>query len=137
MAEALVRAEVEERGLEGIESRSAGTMASVDAPASRGTVLVAREDGLDLTGHVSSPVTPELAAWADLVVCMAPSHRMDVEEVAPEAPTMLLTDFLPEDHPHHGRPVSDPVGGGLDVYRETMALVRQAARGLVDRLEAG
>lgn len=137
MAEALTRAEAEERGLEGIEFRSAGTMASGEASASRGTVRAAREVGLDLKGHVSAPVTPELAGWADLVVCMAPSHRMDVEAVAADTPTVLMTDFLPGDDPQHGQPVQDPVGAGIGVYRETLALLREAARGLVDRLESG
>lgn len=137
LAEALARAEVEARGLEGIEVRSAGTMASDGSPASRGSVRVAREADLDLSGHASSPVTPEALAWADLVVCMAPSHRMDVETLDPDAPVVLVTDFLPEDHPLHGRPVADPMGSGLDVYRETLAQLREAVKGLVDRLGTG
>lgn len=135
MAEAIARVRAEDRGQQRLEIRSAGTMASGEAPASRGAVLVAREAGLELEGHRSTSVTPGLVAWADLVVCMAPSHRMDVEEVAPDAPTVLMTEFLPEDHPLHGRPVSDPVGAGPDVYRETLATLRDAVEGLLDRLE--
>lgn len=137
MAEAVVRAEAEARGLDGLEVRSAGTMASGGDPASRGAVQAAREVGLDLSGHGSSRLTTELVDWADLVLCMAPSHRMDVEQVAPAAPTLLMTQFLPEDHPLHGRPVSDPVGRELDAYRETLSLLRLAVAGLLERLEGG
>ena len=137
MAEALARAEAEERGLGDLEVRSAGTMASSGSPASGGAVRVAEEAGLDLTSHASSEVTPELLAWADLVVCMAPSHGMDVAQLDPDVPTVLVTDFLPEDHELHGRPVADPVGGGLGLYRRTLAQLREAVQGLVARLAAG
>lgn len=137
MAEVVVRAGAEARGLDGLEVRSAGIMASGGDPASRGAVQAAREAGLDLSGHTSSRVTADLVEWADLVVCMAPSHRMDVEDVVPTAPTLLMTDFLPEDHPLRGRPVSDPVGRDLGAYRETLTLLRQAADGLLERLEGG
>lgn len=134
MAEAVVRAGAEARGLDGLEVRSAGTMASAGSPASRGAIQAAREAGLDLSGHESSPITAELMEWADLVVCMAPSHRMDVEDLASAAPTYLMTDFLPQDHPLHGRPVSDPVGRDLGAYRETLSLLREAADRLLERL---
>lgn len=137
MAEAVVRAGAGARGLDGLEVRSAGTMATGGDPASRGAVRAAREAGLDLSGHESAPVTAGLVDWADLVVCMAPSHRMDVEAVAPGAPTLLMTDFLPEDHPLHGRPVSDPVGREMGAYRETLSLLRLAADGLLERLAGG
>lgn len=136
MAEALARAAAGERGLDELEVRSAGTMASAGSPASRGAVQAAREAGLDLTGHGSSKVTAELVGWADLVVCMAPSHRMDVAQLDPDVPIVLVTDFLPEEHGLHGRPVTDPVGGGLGVYRETLAQLREAVQGLIGRLGA-
>lgn len=137
MAESLARAAAGERGPEDLEVRSAGTMASPGASASMGAVEAAREAGLDVTGHRSTEMTSELADWADLVLCMAPSHRMDVQDLAPGAPTALLTDFLPEDHPLHGGPVSDPVGGGLDRYRETLELLREAVDGVLDRIGGG
>lgn len=137
MAEAVARSAAAERGLDDLEVRSAGTMASPGSPASRGAVEAARAVGLDLTGHRSSEVTREMAEWADVVLCMAPSHRMDVHDVAPGAPTALLTDFLPEDHPLHGSPVLDPVGGGPDTYRETLAVLREAVAGVLERIGDG
>lgn len=137
MAEALLRAEADARGLEELEVRSAGTMASPDSPASRGAIAAAGEAGLDLAGHRSTPLSDELLDWADLVVCMAPSHRMDVEHLDPGTRTAMLTDFLPEEHPFHGGPVSDPVGGDLDAYRDALRLLREGVAGLLDRLETG
>lgn len=137
MAEALARRGAEERGMGELEVRSAGTMASPGAPASEGAREAARQVGLDLGEHRSAAVTAGLASWADLVVCMGPSHRMDVEAAAPGTPTVLLTDFLPPDHRHRGRPVSDPVGGGATTYRETLALLREAVTGLLDDIGSG
>ena len=135
LAEALARAGAEGRGLDGLEVRSAGTMASGGSPASRGAAQVAREVGLDVTPHRSTEVSEEVVGWADLVLCMAPSHGMDVQDVAPGAPTVLLTDFLPPDHELHGRPVSDPVGGGIGKYRETLAVLREAVTAVLERIE--
>lgn len=136
MAEALARAEAESRGVEPLQIRSAGTMASGDAPASQGALEVAREEGLDLAEHRSTRLSPELVAWADLVLYMSPSHGLDVWDVDPTAPAALLTQFLPGDHPRRGRPVSDPVGGGPGLYRETFELLREAVAGLMQRIEA-
>src|SRR5688500_19611856 len=35
---------------------------------------VAGRHGIDLGGHRSQPLTPELVGWADLVLAMGPSH---------------------------------------------------------------
>lgn len=133
-AEALARRAAEERGI-GLACRSAGVAAS-GGGASPGAVRAAEEAGLDLTGHRSSQLDRELVEWADLVLCMGESHRWQVADRGGEGKARLITEFLPPDDPRRGRPVLDPVGGEVEVYRETLSTLEEAVEGLLDRLEA-
>lgn len=94
-------------------------------------MLAAREQGLDLSGHASTPLSPELVAWADLVVGMTGDHVREADRMGGEE-VVLVTDFLPEADPERGEPVPDPVGGRLEVYRETLQLLRESVEGLLE-----
>ncbi|HSR40598.1 MAG TPA: hypothetical protein VLL48_00460 [Longimicrobiales bacterium] len=132
LAEALAREAAASRGLTGVECRSAGIRASADAPASAGSVTVAEEAGLDLGSHRSTPLDEELLDWADLILCMTVSHRLVVERMGAGDRAVLLTRFLPEDHPERGRSVVDPVGREVEVYRDVLGLIEEAVAGLLD-----
>ena len=58
----------------GGEAESAGLRAPSGAWASDNSVRVMDEEGIDLRGHRSSPVTADLLRWADLVYCMTEEH---------------------------------------------------------------
>lgn len=135
MARALAEASARRRGVE-VECRSAGTSAVESAPASRGAVLAARELDLDLTGHASSRLGPALAEWADLVLCMEEGHLQAVARMAGQSRAALVTEFLPEGDPERGAQVGDPVGHGLEVYRETLELLREAVEGVMEEVTA-
>lgn len=133
-AERLAEREARRRGLDGVDARSAGTFAGRGAPASSGAVIAARRNGLDLSGHRSTPLCPELVEWADLVVAMTTAHRRTAEELGGRGKTRLATEFLPEEHPEHGQDVDDPVGGDPDRYREVFELLEASVEGLFDSL---
>lgn len=132
MAGALARRAADRRGLR-VEVRTAGTSAVPGRPASTGAVLAAREEDLDLSDHLSTPLSPGLAGWADLVVCMTPSHLRTAAGMADGGEVVLLSDFLPEGDPERGEAVPDPVGGGLEDYREVLQILRSAVEGLLER----
>lgn len=132
-AEALAREEAGRRGLD-VACRSAGVAAS-GGGASAGAVRVAEEAGLDLSDHRSTPLSPELVDWADLILCMGESHRWQVADRGGGEKVRLVTDFLPEDDPRRGRPVLDPVGGDPEVYRQTLEVLRASVSGLMEAVE--
>lgn len=132
LAERLAVREARNRGVEGLEVRSAGTFAGRGAPASSGAVIAARRSGLDLSGHRSSPLGPDLVEWADLVIVMTAAHRRVAEDLGGRGKVRLATEFLPEEHPRHGRGVDDPVGGGADRYQEVLELLEETVEGLFD-----
>ena len=75
-----------------------------------------REQGLDLTEHEATLLTPDLIREADLILTMTSSHKDAIREMAPGAieKTFSLPEFVGE-----AGDVHDPVGQGVDVYRET------------------
>lgn len=135
LAEGIARREAAQRGWSGMDCRSAGVFAGGGEPISEGAEIVAREHALDLGGHRSSPLTPELVSWADLVLAMSESHLRVAAELGAGERARLLTDFLPSEHPCHHGPVADPIGGNRAGYAETYDLLEEAVVGLFRQLD--
>src|SRR5919202_431323 len=89
LAEAIARKFAIERGLHEVEVASAGTSAWDGAPSSDGALLVA----------------------------MGPHHLERIEALGGTGKGYLLSDFASRGA--SVRPISDPIGGELDVYRAT------------------
>jgi protein-tyrosine phosphatase len=96
-------------------------------------VTVLGEQGIDISGHRSRPVTADEVAWADLVLAMSPSHLAALEDFDVGHKAALITDFLEGEAAGQG--VADPFGGSLDDYRRTYQVLAAAVGGLLDRLE--
>lgn len=133
MAEAIARAALQRRGWTHVRVDSAGTTASWDAPASEHAVTVCAEHDIDLDRHRSQPLTPELAAWADLILVMSPAHLDAVRELGVDVDdkAALLTDFAGGDPAG----VEDPFGGAIEPYRRTFAQLERLVDGALRRLE--
>ena len=134
LAEALARRFTIERGLSDVDVGSAGTSAWDGAPASDGALLVGMERGLDLSGHRAQTLTRELVTSSDLVLAMGPHHLERIEALGGSGRAYLLTDFASRGA--SARPVNDPVGGELDVYRVTVDELEQEVRRVFDRIMA-
>lgn len=132
MAAAIARRLIADRGLLSVTVGSAGTSAWPDAPASDGALLVAMEQGMDLSQHRARQLSPELVAGADLILTMGPHHLERAEALGGEGRSHLLTGYA-GDNP---RPVSDPFGGDLSVYRATAAELEEEIRAVLDKAVA-
>lgn len=138
MAEALLRRALERRGWEQVEVRSAGVGAGEGAPATDEAVRVAARHGLDLSGHRATPLDGELAAWADLILTMSPSHLAPVSWVGAGDRGTVITAFASggEDDPEEaGRGVPDPIGGDEELYEETLRSLESLVERVLDRLQ--
>jgi len=95
---------------------SAGVAASYGIPASRFAVQVLAEKGIDLQGHRSQPVIPQMAATARLFVVMTSGHQAYLRDLYPATndKTELLLAFKPQGVETD---LLDPIGLSLDVYR--------------------
>lgn len=83
MAEGIAAALLAERGM-AVEVSSCGIRTDGSPAAGRAVELMARR-GIDLTEHLSTPLTAERLARADLVVAMSRRHAREVFLVEPAA----------------------------------------------------
>ncbi len=102
--------------------------------ASEGSLLIAMEHGLDLSRHRSRQVTPATLAGADLILTMSPSHLLAVEGMGGHGKAHLLSAYAT--HGESLRPVSDPIGGDITVYRDTFEELHALISRAFDRLAA-
>jgi protein-tyrosine-phosphatase len=86
---------------------------------------------LELENHRSTPVTPELVEWADLILAMSPAHLQRVRDLGGEGKGDVLTAFTGTDL----RGVPDPFGGNPAIYEETLHLLEELVEATLRRLE--
>ena len=131
LAEALARGKFSEVGVTDVEIRSAGSSTTPGLPASEGALRAADRHGLDLTGHRSAPLDPQLVEWADLILAMSDSHLEAARTLGSMGRERLLTEFgTGEGREPESRNVPDPLGGGDEVYEQTFTTLE----GLIDEL---
>lgn len=133
LAQVIARDAIGRRAWGHVRVRSAGLSAGVGGHASGHAVEVAAENGLDLSDHNSTPLTPEAVDWADLILGMSNAHLAALAEFGATEKSALITDFIDGDG--LGDPVPDPFGGDVDDYRETFIRLREAIDALLQRLE--
>lgn len=131
MAEGLLRALFEEHGVEA-EVRSAGTFAVAGGPAQPYAVATAADAGLDISRHLARQLDAELVAWADTILCMAPSHAHAVRGIDSTADIRLVAE-LGSEGPARGNEIRDPMGWDEAVYREVFSEMRECLERFAER----
>jgi len=109
------------KGREDYRVGSAGVGAFSGQGASRNSFALAKEAGMDLSKHKSRAVTVDLVEEATHIFVMGRSHLASILMDYPEAEEKiyLVSEFTADDN-LRGRDLSDPFGGDLSEYRETM-----------------
>ncbi|MFC1660711.1 low molecular weight protein arginine phosphatase [Gemmatimonadota bacterium] len=135
LAEVLARGLSRTRGLEALDVRSAGTSTVHGLPASEGALRAADRHALDLQSHQSTPLTPELVAWADLILTMEGTHLQRVQELGGGGKAALLGVFA-QGVEGGGRELSvpDPFGGDDRIYEEVFHTLEGYVDGALQRL---
>jgi protein-tyrosine-phosphatase len=81
-----------ERRLDGaLAVRSAGTWARPGSPPTPEAEEAAAERDVDISGHRSTPLSPDLVDWADLVLAMTGEHREEILAAVPGAGSKTFT----------------------------------------------
>lgn len=132
MAEAIARHLATERALDGVEFCSAGTSAWQGSPASDASLLVSMERSIDLAGHQARLLGTELISSSDLILTMSPHHLERVEAMGGKGKAQLLTAYASGGADE--RPINDPFGGDLEVYRSTFEELEETIGRALDRL---
>ena len=134
LAEAIANKVAIERGLTDLEAMSAGTSAHEHAPASDGALLVGMERNMDLSAHRAQTLSRETVGDADLILAMGPHHLERIEALGGSGKAYLLSDYASRGASM--RPISDPIGAELDVYRATADELEEEIRRVLDRITA-
>ena len=74
-----------------VEVRSAGTRAEEGEHVTRHTLQLLEGRGIEAAAFRSQPLTAELVAWADVVLCAERAHRADVVRLVPRAHRKTFT----------------------------------------------
>lgn len=88
------------------EVYSAGLNTVFGMDVSENSVIAAKDYDVDISGHISRPLSKELLMATDLFVCLSHSHAMQLIPVVGKGRVYVL-----------GNGISDPYGGSLEVYR--------------------
>ncbi|MFC1640190.1 low molecular weight protein arginine phosphatase [Gemmatimonadota bacterium] len=132
LAEAILKAEFERRGVGGFQVSSAGTGAWDGRAPSDGAMLVALEHGLDISEHRSRHLSRDLVEQADIIFTMARNHSGRAEKLGGDGRVFLLGEYAGKKRSK--AEVADPYGEELHVYRDTFAQLQSLIHVAADRL---
>ena len=119
MAEGALRSLLEKERPGKFEIMSAGTAAAANFPATMYANEAAKIWDVDLSGHLSQPLSPAVIDEADLILGMTSQHVREVLRMRKDAgdKTFLFKNF--PDGEIDGEPVIDPIGASLETYNKT------------------
>jgi protein-tyrosine phosphatase len=108
---------------------SAGIAAGMGYRPSLEAVSAVAELGVDLADHLSQPLTRQLLMQADYIFPMTRSHEQMILAEFPEVASRVR--LLSGD----GEDVSDPMGSGIDTYRQCAQEIEQHLRRIMPTIE--
>jgi len=131
MAEGLMIERLSQEGRQYLSVSSAGIFANTGNPPEPFAVQVAREAGVDISGHRARVVNNESLSWADIVLVMESAQREFVSMVFPtqSAKVTLLGDF--NRSRGGGGEIEDPYGSSIEVYRTCFGEIEEVIDGLI------
>jgi protein-tyrosine phosphatase len=108
---------------------SAGLTAMEGSPVSSESVQAMGARGVDISGHLSQPLTERLVRAADMILTMTHGHREAIVNHWPAAAER--THLLCRD----GRDVADPIGGSSEVYERCAKQIEEQIQSWVDSID--
>ncbi|MFT6713854.1 MAG: L-threonylcarbamoyladenylate synthase [Planctomycetota bacterium] len=98
----------------GFAFSSMGVAAQPGSPVSEGSLVVAKDYGVNLAGHSASPATLEAIEELDVIYGLTHSHVTSLTRALPTELQSRVQLLDPS-----GYDISDPIGGPIKVYRDT------------------
>ncbi len=124
MAEGLLRKKLKELGKDQqVDIFSVGVLSATGMGASPNAITVMKEEGIDISKHESSPLTEDMIEDADLIFAMEEHHREVLTKRVPESSERI-----------HVLNIPDPIGKPIEVYRNTIALLKKSLPKILEKL---
>jgi protein-tyrosine-phosphatase len=126
MAEGLMMERLREEGRSDISVSSAGIFANPGNPPEPFAIQVAREAGVDISGHRARVVNNDNLNWADIVLVMESGQRGFISMAFPHqsGKVSLLAEFRRSQG--GGGEIADPYGSSIQAYRSCFGEIREA-----------
>ncbi|MBN2453175.1 MAG: low molecular weight protein arginine phosphatase [Candidatus Omnitrophica bacterium] len=136
MAEGLMRKRLRELGKENISISSAGTSTLDGLSPTDGTIMVMKEEGIDVSGHRSRSLTADMIKKAGLILTMEESHKDEVLRIFPAvAKTHVLKKYENTDEGGSAaQGIRDPIGGSIETYRAIKDEIKREIERFVKKL---
>jgi len=112
-----------------VEVQSAGTMGLIGRPATELAIEVSGQYGVDISGHRSQGLTPQLLQESDLVLTFAAEHFVTCGNLGKEADKLFMLKSFPN-QPRDPRreSIEDPIGGDRPRYEKVFFEIDEAIR---------
>jgi protein-tyrosine phosphatase len=135
MAAGYLKSRVEKLMPGSVGVRSAGLVADEGMRASFQCIEVMRENGVDIHQHLSRRLSDELIDWADVILVMTHDQLDRVVDTFPYAAGLVhLMTTWPEADVSESADIPDPIGGNIEVYRETASLIEREIQRILKHL---
>lgn len=114
---------------------SAGIIATKGLPASPNAIKVMEEEGIDISGHETQPLTRDLVDSANMVFVMTQWHKLEVIGFLdkPGKEIYLLKEFAPDAN-NYDTDIPDPIGKSIDFYRGARDEIEKCMDGVVKKI---
>lgn len=134
MAEAMFKELIKDiDGLNDIKILSAGTWATKGQKASKNAIESLVEKNIDLSRHMSKPLTKKLVDEADLILTMTTNHKMQITHAIPgsEKKVYTLKEYAHEEAADMD--ISDPYGQNIEAYRACADEIEKALKNVISK----
>ncbi len=136
MAEGLLIERLRQEGRQSLSVSSAGILANPGNIPDSLAVQVAREAGIDISGHRARVVNGYNVNWADIVLVMESGQKGFITMAFPRhSPKVVLLGNFKRSQEGGGE-IADPYGSSLDDYRICFEEIREAIEGLIQFLSS-
>lgn len=125
MAEGLLKHLVQLKNRSDVQVLSAGVSTMGGMGASPDTIDVMAREGIDVSSHISQPVTMDLIKHADAIFCMEEFHRDFILARVPEVePKVHLLKLFQADREISDPNIPDPIGRPKEVYESCLMTIK-------------
>ena len=118
---------------------TAGTASFTAIPPTPEAIQLMSEQGINISGHRSSPLSNAVIDEADLILVMERRHKEIILARAPSAKDKvhLLSEFgrTEKENKLVDPDISDPIGKPLEFYRKTFDIIKESITRTAKKLE--
>jgi protein-tyrosine-phosphatase len=125
MAHGILQSMIEREKIDDVTVISTGTGTLDGYPVSLNSVGAAAKDGVDISQHHSTAITPELIDESDLILTMSYQHLFSVIAMYPKADgKVFMLKAFPDSDPSPELTVHDPIGTDFENYMSTYSEIK-------------